>query len=144
VLLLASLGAVGYLYVSRSGSSSSATGFVGADQESAKAVVTVRTAAQNVQRFKELHAFDVTARAQIQTLSRQLTKLESIAAGASGRQKQIADKAVTTVKEVIYGVGQYRKALASTYRLVDAAAAERGLDYAVANLKQQAQAWQHS
>jgi hypothetical protein len=144
VLVLATLGAVGYLYLSRGGSSSNATGFVGADQESVKAVDTVMAAAQNVQRFEELHAFDVTARAQIQTLSQQLTKLQSIAAGASGRQQQIANQAVKTVNEIIFGVGQYRKAVASSYRLVDAETARQGLDYAVTSLQQQAQAWQHS
>ena len=144
VLVLATLGAVGYLYLSRGGSSSNATGFVGADQESVKAVDTVMAAAQNVQRFEELHAFDVTARAQIQTLSQQLTKLQSIAAGASGRQQQIADKAVTAVQYSVYGVGQYRKAVASSYRLVDAETARQGLDYAVVSLQQEAQAWQHS
>jgi len=41
VLLIATLGAVGYLYLSRGGNSSAATGFVGANQESVKAIDTV-------------------------------------------------------------------------------------------------------
>jgi hypothetical protein len=144
VLLLATLGAVGYLYLSRGGSSSAATGFVGANQESVKAVDTVVAAAQPVQRFTELHAFDLIATAQTQVLSKQLSALQGVSAGASGRQKQIADEAIATVQQAIDAVGQYRKAVAFTYRLTDAEAAHQDLNNAVASLKQEAQAWQHS
>jgi hypothetical protein len=144
VLVLATLAAVGYLYLARGGSRASATGFLGANQQSIEATDTVITAAGRVQRFAELHAFDLTATTQRRVLAQQLTKLEGIAASASGPQKQIADQSVTTVKEVIFGVDLYRKAVASTYRLVDADQARRGFDYAVASLQRQAQAWRHS
>jgi hypothetical protein len=144
VLVLATLAVAGYLYLARGDSSANATGFLGANQQSVQATDTVIAAAGRVQRFLEVHSFDLTARAQLQVLSRQLTKLQGIAASASGRQKQIADESVTTVKEVIDDVGVYRKAVASTYRLVDANQARRGFDDAIASLHQQAQAWQHS
>jgi hypothetical protein len=144
VLLLATLGAVGYLYLSRSGSSAAATGFVGANQASVKAIDTVVAGAQPVQRFTELRTFDVLATAQSQVLSKQVTSLQSVSAGASGRQKQIADEAISTVRSAIDAVGRYRKAVAFTYRLSDAQAAHQDLDSAVASLKQEAQAWQRS
>ena len=144
MLLVATLGAVGYLYLSRGGSSSAATGFVGANQESVKAIDTVVAAAQPVQRFTELHAFDLLATAQGQILSRQLTSLQSVSAGESGRQKQITDEAVATVQQAIDAVGRYRKAVAFTYRLTDAESAHQDLNNTVASLKQEAQAWQHS
>jgi hypothetical protein len=144
VLVLATLAAAGYLYLTRGGNTAGATGFVGADQQSVKAIDTVVTAADGVQRFAGLHPFDVTATAQIQVLSRQLTALQHIAAGASGRQKQIADDAVTTVRQAIDAAAQYRKAVAFTYRLADADSAHQDLNNAVASLKQQARDWQHS
>ena len=115
-----------------------------ANQQSVKAADTVVTAAAGVQRFAELHSFDLIATAQVQILSQQLTKFQSIEAGASGRQKQIATEAVSTVKQAIDAVGQYRKAVAFSYRLADADTAHQDLNTAVASLKQQAQAWQHS
>jgi len=144
VLLVATLGAVGYLYLSRGGGNSSATGFVGANQESVKAADTVVRAAQDVQRFKELSAFDHIATAQIVVLFKQQTTLQNIAAGASGRQKQLAGEAVTTVKQAVDAIGRYRKAVALTYRLSDAETAQQDLNNAVASLKQEAQAWQRS
>ena len=144
MLLVTTLGAVGYLYLSRGGGSSAATGFVGANQESVKAIDTVVAAAQPVQRFTELNAFDLIATAQSQILSRQVTALQSVSAGASGRQKQIADEAIATVQQAIDAVGQYRKAVAFTYRLADAQSAHQDLNNTVASLKQEAQAWQHS
>jgi hypothetical protein len=144
VLLLATLGAVGYLYLSRSGSSSSATGFVGANQKSVKATSTVIAAAQGVQRFAELHAFDRIATAQIVDLFKQQATLQRVADSVSGRQKQIADESVTTVKQAVDAIGRYRKAVALTYRLSDAETAHQDLNSVVASLKQEAQAWQHS
>ncbi len=142
--MLATLTAAGYLYLARGGSSANATGFLGANQQSVKATDTVIAAAGRVQRFAELHSFDVMTLGQIQVLSRQLTTLQGIAASASGRQKQIADEAVTAVKLAIYWVGLYRQAVAFTHRLVDADTAHQQINDAVASLKQQAQAWQHS
>jgi hypothetical protein len=144
VLVLATLAAVGYLYLARGSSSDNATGFLGANQQSAKATGTVITAADRVQRFAELHAFDVVAFAQQHVLTQQLATLQSIEAGASGRQKQIAGETVTTVKQAIDAVGRYREAVAVTYRLADANTARQDLSNAFVSLQQQAQAWQHS
>jgi hypothetical protein len=144
VLVLATLAAVGYLYLARGASTANATGFLGANQQSVKAAGTVITAADRVQRFTELHSFDVVAFAQQDVLSQQLAKLRSIETGASGRQQQIAGETVTTVKQAIDAIGQYRKAVSLTYRLADADTAHQNLTNAVASLQQQAQAWQHS
>lgn len=144
VLVLATLAAAGYLYLARSSGSGSATGFLGANQQSVKAAGTVITAADRVQRFAEAHAFDLIATDQIHTLSLQRTTLQSIAARASGRQKQIANEAVSTVQQAIDGVDRYRLAVAFTYRLNEADAAHQDLNNAIASLRQQAQAWQHS
>lgn len=144
VLLLATLAAVGYLYLSNRGNGANATGYLGATQQSIKAAATVVTAGTHVQRFSELHTFDVTATAQVQILSQQLTKLQSAEAGASGRQKQIAGDSVNTVQQALDAIGRYRKAVAFTYRLADADTARQDLATAVAALKQQAQQWQHS
>jgi hypothetical protein len=144
VLVLATLATVGYLYLARGTGGGNSTGFLGANQESVKAAGTVITAADRVQRFAALHAFDVVAFAQQHVLSQQRAKLQSVAAGASGRQQQIANEAVTSVQHAIDAVGQYRKAVALTYRLADADTAHQDLTNAVASLQQQAQAWQHS
>ena len=144
VLVLATLAAAGYLYLGRGSSSGSATGFLGANQQSVKATGTVITAADRVQRFVELHAFDAVAFAQQRVLTQQLATLQSIEAGVSGRQKQIAGETVTTVKQAIDAVGQYREAVAVTYRLADANTAHQDLSNAFVSLQQQAQAWQHS
>ncbi|HEY5165522.1 MAG TPA: hypothetical protein VIJ44_06190, partial [Acidimicrobiia bacterium] len=143
VLVLATLAAAGYLYLARS-SSGSATGFLGANQQSVKAASTVITAADRVQRFAELRAFDLIATEQIHTLFQQRTTLQSIAARALGRQKQIANEAVSTVQQAIDSVDRYRLSVAITYRLNDADAAHQELNNAIASLQQQAQAWQHS
>ena len=144
VLLVATLGAVGYLFLGRGGSSSAATGFLGAEQQSVKAATTVVTAAHEVQRFAALHSFDLVATAQTEVLSRQLASLQSIASNSTGRQQQIANQAVSADQQAIDAVGRYRKAVAFTYRLADADAALRDLVDAVASLNQQAQAWQHA
>jgi hypothetical protein len=144
VLVLATLAVAGYLYLARGGSSANATGFLGADQQSVKAADTVIAAAGSVQRFTELGAFNRVATEQIHTLFVQRATLQSIEAGASGRQKQIANEAVSAVQQAIVGADRYRLSVALTYRLNDADAAHQDLSNAIASLHQQAQAWQHS
>lgn len=144
VLLLATFGTLGYLFLGRSGGSSAATGFVGADQQSAKAATTVVAAAQRVQRFAAVHAFDQVAIAQTEVLLRQRAALQSIASSSTGRQHQIANEALSTVGQAIDAVGRYRKAIAFTYRLSDAEAAHLDLASAVVSLNQEAQAWQRA
>jgi murein L,D-transpeptidase YcbB/YkuD len=144
ILVVATLAGVGYLYLARGGSSANATGFLGANQQSVKAATTVITAARGVQRFTELRAFDLIATAQIHTLFVQRTTLQGIEAGASGRQKQIANEAVSSVQQAIDSADRYRRSVALTYRLNDANAAHQQLNNAIASLRQQAQAWQHS
>ena len=145
VLVLATIGAAGYLYLSRSSSTSSTGGgLVGSEQRVVKSADTLTAAAQRVQRFATLRSFDLVAQDQVQVMSRELTALQHIEAGASGRQKAIAGQAVTDVREAIYATLLYRKAVAFTYRLSEAAQAHQYLNNAIADLKQQAQAWQHA
>ncbi|HSO97107.1 MAG TPA: hypothetical protein VLV81_13825 [Acidimicrobiia bacterium] len=144
VLLVATLGTVGYLFLNRGGTTSTASGFLGADQQSVKAATTVVAAAQAVQRFAALHSFDLVAQAQSAVLDRQLTSLRSIASSSTGRQKQIANETASTVQLALEAVDRYRRAVAFTYRLADAEQALQDLNNAVATLKQQAQAWQHA
>jgi hypothetical protein len=143
VLILATVGAVGYFYVA-GGSAASTSGFVGAEQRFVAATQAITTAAQKVQRFTELHTFDLAAQAQIATMSTELTNLQRIDAGASGRQRQIADQTVSVAQQAIDAAGRYRRAVALTYRLVDANTARQDLSNAVRTLDQQAQAWQHA
>jgi hypothetical protein len=144
VLLIATIGTLAYLFLGRGSGSSAATGFVGAEQRSVTAVTTVVTAAQSVQRFAALHSFDVVVQAQGGVLNRQLAALRSIASSSSGRQQQIANEAVSTVRQTLDAMDRYRRAVAFTYRLADADTAHQDLDSAVASLKQEAQSWQQS
>jgi cysteinyl-tRNA synthetase len=142
--VLATLGTVGYLYLNRGGSGSTATGYLGANQASVKAVENVIAAGATVQRFAELHTFDVAASLEAESLSSQLTKLQQAQSGVSGRQKQIASDSANSVQQAIDAIAQYRKAVAFTYRLVDADTARQALESVVVSLNQQAQQWQHS
>lgn len=145
VLVLATIGAAGYLYLSRtSTTSSTGGGLVGSEQRVVKAADTLAAGAQRVQRFATLKSFDLIAQGQVINMTREMTALQHIEAGASGRQKQIAGQAVTDVQQAIDATLAYRKAIVFTYRLSDAASAHTDLLSAIADLKQQAQAWQHA
>ncbi len=144
VLLLATVGAVGYLYLNRGGGGTTATGYLGANQASVKAIEGVLGAGAKVQRFAELHNFDGIAIMETQNLQVQQQKVQQAESGASGRQKQVAGDTGNTLQQAIDAVGQYRKAVAFTYRLVDADTARQELASVVASLNQQAQQWQHS
>jgi len=145
VLVLATVGAVGYLYLSRGGTSGgSTTDFVQVDRRFVAAAQAIPAAAQQVHRFAELHVFDMVAGAKIGVMSRALTNLQHIDAGASGGQKQVADQAVDAAQRAIYAAGVYKISVAYTYRLVDADSARQVLDDTVATLQQQITAWQHA
>ncbi len=145
MLLLATIGAVGYLYLNRgSTSSGSTTDFVQVDGRFIADAEAIPVAAQQVHRFAELHGFDLGVNWRIAAMARELGHLQAIAGGASGNQKAIADQAVTVAQHALDVAGQYHKAIAFTYRLADADSAARDLNAAIATLKQQMSAWRHT
>jgi hypothetical protein len=142
-LVLTTVTALGYLYLTRGGSATG-TGLVGSEQRVVKSARTITEAAATVQRFGELHAFDLTALTQIHAISLEQAQLQTIAAGASGAQQQIANQAASDVKQAIDAAIRYRRAIAFTYRLADADTALQDLNNALTDLHRQAQAWQHT
>lgn len=144
VLAVATLVAVGYLYLTRGSSSPTAGGLVGAQQRVVRSADDITTAAGKVQRFGELHSFDLVALTQIHAMSLELSNMQSIAAGASGAQQPIANQAVSDVKQAIDAAIRYRRAVAFTYRLVDADSATQDLNTALTDLHRQANLWQNT
>ncbi len=143
--MLATIGAAGYLYLSRGSSSSgSTTDFVQVDQRLIADAYAIPGAAQQVHRFAELNAFDQGVNWRLAAMAQELGHLQAIASGASGSQKAIADQAVTAAQQALDAAGQYHKAIAFTYRLVDADTASHDLSTAIASLKQQITAWRHA
>lgn len=142
ILVLATAGAAGYLYLNRGGASGgSTTDFVQVDRRFIADAEAIPAFAQQVHRFAELHTFDVGAGWRMAAMAQEIGHLEAIAGGASGNQKQIADQAVSLARQALDAVGVYRKAVAFSYKLVDADSAQRDLNSALATLKQQASAW---
>jgi hypothetical protein len=145
ILILATIGAGGYLYLNRGSSSSgSTTDFVQVDQRFIADAYAIPGAARQVHRFAELHAFDQSAIFAMAAMAQEFGHLQAIAGDASGNQKAIADQAVTTAQQALDAVGQYHKAIAFTYRLIDADTAAHDLSTAIASLKHQITAWRHA
>ena len=143
--MLATIGAAGYLYLSRgSTSGGSTTDFVQVDQRFVADAEAIPVAAQQVHRFAELHVFDQAATYATAAMSQELGHLQAIASGASGSQKAIADQAVTSAQQALDAAGRYHRAVAFTYRLIDSDNAAHDLSSAIASLKQQINAWRHS
>jgi hypothetical protein len=143
LLLLASLAVGAYFLLGRhSGSGSgSSQGFVATSQNLVTAADNVPMAAEKVQRFLELHTFDNDALKYIGEMQVYLDQLESIAKQSSGSQRQIADAQVTAAKQAITAATQFRQAVAFTYKLSGANAAEQTLNLALAGIEHNIKAW---
>ena len=144
LLLVASLAVGAYLVVGRRGTSSaSSTDFVGTTTALITVAQSVPVAAQKVQRFLELHSFDLDAQAALGQLQTDENRLQSIAHNQSGPARQIADQAVTAGNHAIDAVGRFREAVAFSYSLSRANTAVQDLDAAIVSLQQELKAWSH-
>jgi hypothetical protein len=142
LLALATVGAAGYLVTNRSsGTTATSHDFVHTAERVATTARSLPAAAQNVQRFTELHAFDVKTRVIIDGMTLDVNRLRQLAAGVSGSARLIADQAATAGDEAIAAARRYHDAVAFTYRLSNAEAARQDLEAAAATLDQQAKAW---
>ncbi|GEM_PF-5368581 len=144
LLLLVTAVAVGYFVVqSRSSASGTPQDFVHTTQRIEHEARSLPVLATKVQRFTELHAFDQSARGVIAAMERDVYRIHQIASGSSGTDKAITDQAASAADQALHAASAYQYSVAYTYRLGNASAAEQDLNAAVAQLKQQEQAWAH-
>jgi outer membrane murein-binding lipoprotein Lpp len=144
LLLLVTAVAVGYFVVqNRSSASGTPQDFVHTTQRIEQQARSLPVLASKVQRFTELHAFDQSANRVIAAMERDAFRLHQIASGSSGNDKAIADPAASAADQALDAAARYQHELAFTYRLNNASTAEQDLNAAVAQLKQQEQAWAH-
>jgi hypothetical protein len=136
--------AAGYFYVqSRSSSSGNQQDFVHTSQRIVADGRSIPTMASRVHRFLELRAFDQSAYSVLLAMGRDVHRLHEIASGSSGSDKAIADQAASVGDQAVDAATRYEKAVALTYRLSTAGAAEQDLNAALATLQQQERAWAH-
>jgi hypothetical protein len=144
VLLMTTVIAGGYFLSTRGGtspSSSSATDFVSVTRRLATSARSLPPAAENVQRFTELHQFDVVALATIARIDQDRDLLIKFAGTQTGSARTIADQATNAANQAADAAANYREAVAFTYRLSNAQSAAQDLMSAAATLDAQAQAW---
>ena len=144
LLLLLTAAAVGYFFVqNRSSASGTPEDFVHTTQRIEEEARALPVLATKVQRFTELHTFDQSANGVIAAMERDVYRLHQIASGSSGNDKAIADQGASAADQALDAATRYQHAVAFTYKLSNASAAEQDLKAAVAQLKQQEQAWAH-
>ena len=143
MLLIAATGAAAGYFVADRGSAARGVprDFVHTAERVATTARSLPSAAQDVQRFTELHSFDVKAGLIIAGLTLDVHRLHQIAARASGSAKLIATQAAAAGDQAIDAAQRYREAVVFTYQLANADAAHQDLDAAAATLDQQAKAW---
>jgi hypothetical protein len=135
---------VGYFFVrSRSSASGTPQDFVHTSQRIEQEGRSLPMLASKVQRFTELHAFDQSANRVIAAMERDVFRIHQIASGSSGNDKAIADQGASAADQALDAATRYQHAVAFTYRLSNASTAEQDLNAAIAQLKQQEQAWAH-
>ncbi len=146
VLIVVTIAGVGYVLATRGKSTSSGTptDFVHTSQAVAQQARMVPAEAAQVQRFSQLHTFDLEAQRTIAMMQAGTDRLHRFATTATGNQKALAEAAATAGDQAIDAAGRYRQAVAFSYRLGNASTAERDLLAAAATLDQQAKAWSHS
>jgi hypothetical protein len=144
LLLVVTAVAVGYFVVQhRSRASGTPQDFVHTTQRIEQDARSLPVLATKVQRFTELHTFDQRANGVIAAMERDVYRIHQIASGSSGNDKGIADQAASAADQALDAATRYQHAVAFTYRLSNASTAEQDLNAAVAQLKQQDQAWAH-
>jgi hypothetical protein len=147
VLVLVTVAAAGYFFVHGRSSSSSSSGnqqdFVHTSRRIVADGRSIPTMASKVHRFLELRAFDQSAYSVLLAMGRDAHRLHQIASGSSGNDKTIADQAASAGDQAVDAATRYEKAVALTYRLGNASAAEEDLKAALATLQQEEQAWAH-
>ncbi len=148
MLLIATLAAAGYFLATRGGSSPPASrppgstiDFVSVTQQLARSTRSLPAAAEKVQRFTEVHPFDMVALATIASMSHDRDLLVKFAGTQTGAAQGIASQAVDAANQAVDAGLKYREAVALTYRLANAQSAARDLVSAAATLDAQAQAW---
>ena len=143
LLLVASLAAGAYLLLGRGGGSGSSgsQGFVATSQSLVDAAVAVPHDAQKVQRFLALHTFDEEAIQNLTVMHHALSQLQAIATQQSGSARQLADSTVAAGQQAIDAVTRFRQAVAFTYQLGSANAAQQDLAAALATIQHNIKAW---
>jgi hypothetical protein len=146
VLLLVTVIAGSYFLATRGGGSTSspsasATDFVSVTRRVATSARSLPVTATKIQRFLEVHQFDLVAIPIIASIDRDRDRLIKFAGTQTGTARGIADQAVNAANQAADAAANYREAVAFTYRLSNAQSAARDLASAAATLDAQAQAW---
>ncbi len=144
VLVLATVTAGGYLYVTHRGSPGLASDFVSVSQRAATSARSLPVEAKKVQRFDELSGFANASLVAISDMTRDQATLAQIATTETGPSKRIAEQAAAAASQAITAATDYRHAVAFTYDLSAADQANATLTSAAATLDQAAAAWQRS
>jgi hypothetical protein len=142
VLLVVTLVAGGYLYLSNRGGPGLANDFVSVTQRVATDARSLPVAARKVQRFDEIGTFSNPALVTINQMNRDDAVLSKIAKTETGRARQIAQRAVSAAGLAIAAAIQYRNAVAFSFNLSKADRNAATLFTSAATLDQEAQAWQ--
>lgn len=134
--------ATGALLLLRGGSDTAAGGGFGGSHERVVAAASqVPAAAVDVQRERELDAFNQRINALISEMWLSHDTFKSLARGSEGQPRVIARAATATTLKAIHATDDFRKAIAFSNRLAEADKAQGRLDVAVAALDRQAAAW---
>jgi hypothetical protein len=146
LLLVLTIGGVAYVLATRGKSASSGTpnDFVHTSAAVAQQARSLPFEAAQVQRFAQLHSFDLAAQQTIAMMQTETDRLHRFAATATANQKPVAEQAAAAGDQAIDAAGRYRQAVAFSYRLGNANTAEQDLLATAATLDQQAKAWSHS
>jgi len=143
ILVLVTIVAGGYLYVShRSSGSTLANDFVSVDQRVAAGARSLPVAAHKVERFDDRNAFNLDALKTLNQMIADQKTLQKIAKTQTGPSRQIADQAATAAGQAVTAALLYRNSVAFTFDLTAADRAEAAMLSAAATLDQQAHAWQ--
>jgi hypothetical protein len=142
VLLVVTLVAGGYLYLSNRSGPGLANDFVSVTQRVATDARSLPANARKVQRFDEIGTFSNPALVTIAQMNRDYAVLTKIAKTETGPSHQIAERAVTAAGQAITAAIEYRGAVSFTYNLSKADQGAATLFSAAATLDREAQAWQ--
>jgi hypothetical protein len=146
LLIVVTIAGVAYVVASRKsgGTSGRPSDFVHTSEAVAQQARMLPLEAAQVQRFAQLHSFDVAAQHTTAMMQAGTDRLHRFATTATGNRQQVAEHAAVAGDQAIDAAGRYRRAVAFSYRLTNATAAEQDLLAAATTLDQQAKAWSHS
>jgi hypothetical protein len=142
VLVVATVGAAGYFLVLRNGAEGATGDFASAHQRVVAAARAVPGAATEVHRFLELDRFNASIDHVVNEMNAGRGVFDQLARSEEREERDIAAAASEATQRATTATNDFRKAIAFTNRLVEAQAAQKELDDAVAELDHQASAWE--